>query len=297
PAGVACAEPAPPYAQLLRGAQDAPRIDALDADVARAQGLAEQARARPNPTLSLFGENFAGSSPYRGFDETQTTLQYNHPIELGGKRAARIAAGRAGVVAAEARSLEGRLDYAWDLARAYAAAEVAERRIGIAADEVEEAQADLVLARALVSAGKEARLRQLQAETELNALQADLEATQATSTLALARLSALAGRTTPFTSLSESLLDRLNAKPAMGPVDPLQSLSVRTAEAEREAASRAIEAQRRMASPDVTAQIGVRRFEPENAAALVAGVSLPLPLFDRNRGNIAAAQAKARGAE
>ena len=47
----------------------------------------------------------------------------------------------------------------------------------------------------------------------------------------------------------------------------------------------------------MTASIGVRRFEGDNANALVAGVTVPFPLFDRNRGNIAAAQAELRGAD
>lgn len=296
-AGMAGADPAPSYSQLLRQTADAPRIAILEADVERSEGLALQARARPNPNISFYGENFGGSSPYGGFGRTETTIQYNHPFELPGKRSSRIAAGTAGVAAAQARGLEGRLIYAYELARAYAGAEIAERRIALADDEVEEATADLKLARALVVAGKEARLRQLQAETELSTLQADRAGRQADRTVALARLSALAGVETPFTSLSESLLDRLNATPATGPLDPLQTITVRAAEAEREAAALQVTAQRKAAMPDVTAQIGVRRLEIDNATAIVAGVSLPLNLFDRNKGNIAAAQASLRGAE
>lgn len=296
-AGTAWAQTAPPFSQLLRQAEASPRVAVLEAEVARAEGLAEQARARPNPTISVYGENFAGSSPYGGFGRTETTLQYNHPIELGGKRSARIAAGRAGVLAVEARSRDGRLAFAWELARAYGAAEVAGRRIGIAEDEVEEATADLNVAKALVGAGKEARLRQLQAETELNTLRAELETAKANRTAALARLSALAGVTTPYTELSDSLLDRLSARSTTGPVDPMQTLAVRAADAEREAAARRVTVQRRAAVPDLTAQVGVRRLEQDNATALVAGVSLPLHIFDRNRGNIAAAEAEARGAE
>ena len=106
---------------------------------------------------------------------------------------------------------------------------------------------------------------------------------------------------TPYTSLSESLLDRLAARaktgPATGPIDPLASVSVRAAQAERDAAERRIVVERKRALPDVTAQIGVRRLEIDNATAVVAGISLPLHIFDRNRGNIAAAEAELRGAE
>jgi cobalt-zinc-cadmium efflux system outer membrane protein len=296
-ASAAWADPAPPFAQLLRQAEQSPRVAALQADVARAQGLARQARARPNPSINVYAENFAGDLTDNARSEQQTTLQIDQPIELGGKRAARIAAGEAGVVAAQARGADGRLAFVSELARAYAGAEIADRRIGLAEDEVEEATADLKVASALVASGKEARLRQVQSETELNTLQAELEAARAQQTLALARLSALAGVSMPYTGVSESLLDRLNAKPPSGPIDPLQSTAVRAAEAERQAAARQVTVQQRLAIPNVTVQVGVRQLRVASGPAIVAGVSVPLPFFDRNTGNIAAARAELQGAE
>ena len=297
PAGAAWSQTAPPFAQLLNQTRDVPRVAILNADVARARGIAEQARARPNPSINIYAENFAGDLTNNARNQQQTTFQIDQPIELGGKRSSRIAAGKAGIVAAEARNLDGRLLYATELARAYASAEIADRRIALAEDEVEEATADLKVARALVGAGKEARLRQVQAETELNTLEADLETARAQKTAALARLSALAGVATPFTGVSESLLDRLDSRPTTGPIDPMQATTVRVADAEREAAARAVTVQQRLAIPNVTAQLGVRQLRVASGPAVVAGVSVPLPFFDRNRGNIAAARADLQGAE
>ncbi|WP_454280351.1 TolC family protein [Sphingomonas sp. Marseille-Q8236] len=297
PVGQACAQSAPPFAQLLDQARTSPRMAALDADMKRASGLAEQARARPNPIVNVYAENFNGDLIRNARDQQQITAQIDVPIELGGKRSARIAAGEAGVVAAQARDRDGRLAYATELARAYAAAEIADRRIELAEDEVEEATADLKAARALVDAGKEARLRQLQAETALSTVEADLETAKAQKVAALARLSALAGSSVPYTGVSESLLDRLNARPAAGPIDPMQATTVKVAEAEREAAARAVESQQRLAIPNVTAIVGVRQLRVASGPAIVAGVGIPLPLFDRNRGNIAAAKAELQGAE
>ena len=286
PAVAAWSQTAPPFAQLLNQTRDVPRVAILNADVARA-----------NPSINVYAENFAGDLSNNARNQQQTTFQIDQPIELGGKRSSRIAAGEAGIVAAEARNLDGRLLYATELARAYASAEIADRRIALAEDEVEEATADLKVARALVGAGKEARLRQVQAETELNTLEADLETARAQKTAALARLSALAGVATPFTGISESLLDRLDSRPITGPIDPMQATTVRVADAEREAAARAVTVQQRLAIPNVTAQLGLRQLRVASGPAVVAGVSVPLPFFDRNRGNIAAARADLQGAE
>lgn len=297
PASTAWAQTAPPFAQLLREAQTAPRVTALEADVTRAEGLAEQARARPNPSVNVYAENFAGDLRNNARDQQQVTGQLDLPIELGGKRSARIAAGTAGILAARARGIDGRLLYATELARAYAGVEIAAQRIERAEDEVEEMTSIVKATRALVDAGKEARSRQVQAETELATLEADLETTKAQKIAALARLSALAGSPTPFTDVSESLLGRMSAKPASGPIDPMQATTVKVAEAEREAAARAVTVQQRLAIPNITAQIGVRQLRVASGPAIVAGIGIPLPLFDRNRGNIAAARAELQGAE
>ncbi|WP_176501898.1 TolC family protein [Sphingomonas sp. HMP9] len=294
PAG---AQTAPPFAALLRQSTTAPRLAESEAEIERAQGVAEQARARPNPTIGVLTENVAGSSPYRGFNGAETTFQYSQPFEIGGKRSARIAAGEAGIVAARARDLDARVTYAYDLARAYAAAEISDRRIGLAEDEVEEATADLRAARALVGAGKEARLRSLQAETAIDALAAELDLAKANRIMAYARLAALAGVEQPYTGLSESLLDQDGSASIAVAIDPLQAPTYLSARAERDAAERRVTAERKRTNADVTAVVGVRRLEFDNATAAVAGVSIPLRIFDRNRGNIAASQAELRAAD
>lgn len=291
------AQVAPPFATLLRESEDAPRLAVSEAEIRRAEGLSEQARARPNPSVSVLTENVAGSSPYTGFDRAETTLQYSQPIELGGKRSARIAAGQAGVVASQARDRDARVAFAYDLARAYAAAEIADRRIGLAEDEVEEAQSDLKAAQALVGAGKEARLRSLQAQSALNEVNAALELARANRIGAYARLSALVGAEQPFASLSESLLEGAPKSPVVGPVDPRATTSVILAQAEREAASLRMDVERRRATPDITANIGVRRLAYENSTAVLGGVTIPLHIFDRNRGNIAASRADVDAAD
>jgi cobalt-zinc-cadmium efflux system outer membrane protein len=242
-------------------------------------------------------ENMGGQRPYNGFGRSENTLQFNQPIELGGKRSARIAAGRAGVDAALARTRDGRLAYAYDLAMAYGAAEIAERRIGLAEDEVEEAEADLRATTALVEAGKEARLRSLQAETEVNSLRAELDTAKAQKVGAYARLAALAGVASNFTSLSEPLLARFEPRSGYGPIDPMQTAPYLAARAEQEAAEKRLRVARKQAIPDVTVSLGVRRLEVDRANAFLGSLSIPLPLFDRNHGNIDAAEADARSAE
>jgi len=288
---------APPYAALFQQAQaTAPRLAESQANIRAAEGLALQAGLRPNPSAGLEFENVGIKEKDSGFAEFQATLSIGQPIELGGKRAARVAAGRAGVDAATARNRRTVIDYGYELALAYAAAEAAQARVALIEEAVAAAQEDARAARALVDAGREADLRSVQAEAAATTAQADLETARADAQAAFAELSSLAGVSTPYTGVAESLLP-LTANLLVAPGEPpVASPAVLAAEAEREAALRRIEVERTRAVPDVTPSVGVRRLNGHNETVFVAGVSVTLRLFERNQGNIAAATAELEGA-
>jgi outer membrane protein, heavy metal efflux system len=292
------AEPAPPYPALFRQAQSAaPRLAESAANVRGAEGQALQAAARPNPSLGLEVENIGESGRFSGLSNTQTTLSVNQPIELGGKRSARIAAGEAGVSAAQARNRQVAVDFGYDFAVAYAAAEVAQARIALLEDAVAAAQEDLRAARALVNAGREADLRAVQAQAAAAAAQADLETARAGALNAFAQLASLAGVPRPYTGVDTSLLPLADNLPPPPAEPPVMSPAVASALAERDAAARRVAVERTRAVPDVTALLGIRRLTGDNATVFVGGVSVPLPLFDRNRGNIAASIAQLDAAD
>lgn len=296
--GVAAAEPAPPFPDLLRQAQaTAPRLSEARAEIARAEGLARQARAIPNPTLGVQVENFSGSGPFRGTSLAETTASIEQTVELGGKRSARIAVSQADLRAARARAVRLQGEYAFDLAAAYAEAEASERRLQLANEAVGFAQEDSRIATALVEAGREADLRRVQALAALQAVRASVEEARAARATAFSNLTALVGAPAPITSIPVSLLARADQAFPAAASDPLNSPAYLAAQAEREAAARRIRVERIRAIPDVTASVGFRRFEGDDATAVVAGVSIPFPIFDRNRGNVSAAQADLSGAE
>lgn len=296
-AGTAVAAPAPAFTELLRQAQEtAPRLAEARAEIARADGLAQQARARPNPILSLEVENFSGSGPYSGATQAETTASIGQTLELGGKRSARVSAAQGEAEAARQRARLAQVDFRFDLAVAYAEAEASDRRLVLAQEALGLADEDARIARAFVEQGREPELRRIQAEAAVQAARATVDEAQAARATAFANLTALSGSAAPITSIAVSLLDE---PPPPSTVAPAASSAPRllVAQAERETARRRLALERRRAIPDVNVSVGFRRFENSNASALVAGVSVPLPLFDRNRGNINAVQAEVTAAE
>ncbi|MEG2730573.1 TolC family protein, partial [Brevundimonas sp.] len=153
---------------------------------------------------------------------------------------------------------------------------------------------DARAALAMVEEGREPLLRGIQAESEAAAARASLDEAKAEQEAAFARLSAVAMLAAPVTSIETGLLDNTVSPTALSDRD---TLTVRVAEAEATASERRIDIERINGRPDVTASVGVTRYGQEDQTALTFGLSLPLPLFDTNRGNIDAARAEHRAAE
>ena len=296
--GVSVAEPAPPYPQMLREAQaSAPRLAEARAQVAKAEGLARQAGAWPNPTLAVAVENFSRSGRLRGSELAETTASVEQTLELGGKRGARVSAGRAEVEAARRRADEAGAAFAFDLAEAYARAEAADRRVTLATASLGLAQEDARVAAALVEAGREADLRRVQARAAVQAARASVDEARAARATAFGLLTSLAGAPVPITTIPVGLLARADRPAPVVAPNPLASPGYLAALAAREAAARQVRVERARAVPDVAVSVGVRRFGEDDSTAMVAGISTPFPLFDRNRGNIGAAQAELAVAE
>ncbi|HXJ00533.1 MAG TPA: TolC family protein [Micropepsaceae bacterium] len=292
------AEPAPPYSALIQQAQlTAPRLAESDANIRAAEGASVQAAVRPNPSVGLEAENVGRGTSYNGLSQEQTTLSVIQPFEIGGQRAARISAAGAELETARATREQARADFAYDLAIAYMTAELAGRRADLAMESLDRAEEDERAARALVNAGREADLRAVQANAATTAAEADLESARADATEAFVRLSGLVGALTPYTGVSQSLLDHAPDFPRPPMVTGIVSPGVRAAEAARTAAAQRVAVERTRAIPDISVSLGVRRFAGENAKAVVAGVSVPLPLFNNNSGNITTAEAELAAAE
>ena len=62
-----------------------PLTQAAEAGVWAAEAGRSVAKLRPNPSVSVDTENALGTGPYRGFDESDTTVAFALPVELGGK--------------------------------------------------------------------------------------------------------------------------------------------------------------------------------------------------------------------
>lgn len=270
-------------------------IAALAAKAASAE--ADQSGRRLNPAISLQTENFAGTGRLEGFDAYETTLALEQTFQLGGKRrlseqAARaeaaLASAECDVQRLEAQRLAGELFL--DLQAAIEMAEVAE-----ASSTLAEELSSVVERR--VDAGAAAPPELSRAKAEAASLQATADAARGNVAAAALALASIWG--SPDVDYILPAPDDFARTSDGGDPEPARAMHPRrqAAQAGANVQAAATDRARAGAWPDVTVSAGIRRFEDTGDSAFLAGVSLPLPVFDRNQDATRAARLRAEGAE
>lgn len=271
-----------------------PDLIASGYELSAAQARILQADVRPNPELGLELENFAGTGEVRGASALESTLSLSQVVELGGKRRLRVSVAESDLDLISVEQRARQLDVLAGVTQRFIDVVAAQERSRFADQSVQLAQRTLEAISARVEAARSPEAERSRARIALT--RAQVEQAQARSELSAARyaLVALWGASEPTFSAAEASLFTF---PQLGTFQSLLSRLERspdflgfTSESRlREAELRLAQAQAR---PDLTFSLGTRRFEGSDDSALVAGVSMELPVFNKNRGAIREAQVR-----
>lgn len=279
----------------------APILRSAEAGRRAVQGDRVQAGLRPNPDFSLSSENFGGGGINAGIRSLETTYALSQRIETGGKRQARIGAAESALALTGLDVAALRLDLAREVVRSMAEAVAAGRMVEIARERLRLAGEVLRATQGRVEAGREPFVQQRRAEVARETAGVGLERAQRDAGLALRALAVLlAAPRVEILPARAPWFDELGPKPdpARAPAAPPGQLDRARLDgliAQRRAE---LDLQRRNAVPDLSVSGGVRRFrEGRGDSAFVLGLSVPLPVFDRNQGNILRAGAELNRAE
>jgi len=269
-----------------------PEIAADAYEVRAREAALVQAGAHPNPTLSVELEDFAGSGQFRGFETSQTTLLLRQLIELGGKRAARLD------LATAARDLASwdyevrRIDVLVRTASSFVDVLAAQERHRLAGEALALARSMQRVASLRLRAGIASPAEEIRAGVEVDVAEVDREHTEHGLATARQALAAIWGGEEAHFERAEGDLEMLPTVPSMEELMQRfeESPSVvrwRTELAQRDALRERARSER---VPDVTLGAGPRRLSGPEDTALVAEISAPLPLWNRNRGAVAEAE-------
>lgn len=244
-------------------------------------GIKVQAATRPNPYVSTSIQDTRNAT-------RQTTLQLNQEIELGGKRAARIEAADAFYSRSDAELATKKAEIHANVVAAFYEVLVAQERVALAKSSVEIGELALDAASKRVKAGKSSPVEQT--KSSVAAATAKIELVQATTQLSniRKRLSALWADNTP--SFDRVTGDVTNI-PAVSTLENLAPLidsapTIKLAKFEISAREAITEIERSKAIPNITISLGMVDNREIGLNQALLGLSIPIPVFDRNQGNV-----------
>lgn len=274
--------------------QHNPELQVFQWRLKAVEARGRSAAFRPAYAIAVEAENVLGSDEFSGVDSAEWTVSLASVIELGGKHRSRMALADSRFALAQAEREARALDLLGQVTQTFIGTLAVQEKWRVAQEAADLAQTShhLVSQRVQRGAAPEAeRLRAraalAQAQLRERAMAAELESRK----LALATLwgadkadfAALAGDLYGFVQAPDFplLFARVTDTPA---------LKVFASESRLRDAELALA--RSQSGTDIQWNVGVRRFEASGAAALTAGLSVPLAVGRRNRGDVQAALAE-----
>ena len=245
------------------------------------EGARIQAGVRHNPYISSEIQDTRS-------DTQQITLQFNQEIELGNKRESRLALADILHTKATAELDALKATIHANTVNAFYEVLVAQERLALSKSSFEVANAAVNAATKRVNAGKSSPVEET--KSNIAASSAKIELNQSNSQLnsARKRLSALWGNpfpvfeqaygdveNIPLVPSFENLLALLENAPAIG-----------IANLEVSARGGSTKLARSQSTPNITISAGIVHNQELGLNQAILGLSAPIPLFDRNQGNV-----------
>ncbi len=299
-------------AAIARALDREPSLRAVRAEIAAARGMRQQAGLRPNPTLT-----FERRDEPSGTDHA-TSVGVQWPLDLF-RRAARVQTAERGLQLTEWAVADRERLLAAEVRMQYGVTAAAVRDVAVADQVIAAAGRQLDLVRARVDAGATPPLERDLLDVELRRLEASRLIAVGRAEAALVQLKQVMGLPPEDALLIRETLETLvvgdtEATAVASPASIAARPDVREAEARVALAGARIDQARREGRADVSLSATYMRmdagfpqqgFGPAGALERVrgqfhyvaGGATVMLPVFNRNQGQVAAAQAEQSGAE
>ncbi|WP_288522515.1 TolC family protein [uncultured Pseudomonas sp.] len=265
-----------------------PDFAAIGREIGIAEGERRQAGLIPNPELSWEVEDTRRAT-------STTTVTLSQALELGGKRGARIEVAKAGQAIARLELERQRNSLRADVIQAFHAALRAQTALELAQQSQALTERGLRVVEGRVRAGQSSPVEATRAQVQLAQAEAAVRRARTERGVANQVLARLTGS-------AEARFDRLDASnlsPGPAPqAEPLlakveQTAEWRLAAAQIERGDASLGSEKAQRIPNLTVSLGSQYSREDRERVNVVGLSMPLPLFDRNQGNVLAAARRA----
>lgn len=268
-----------------------PTLAAFSQEIRAQEAAVLQASLLPNPRLSVQGSNLANNA-LKGVDGTVTTVQISQLILLGDKIAKRVKVAHLSRDLAIWDYVAKRADVLTRVAQSFIAVLSTQEKLALAQRLVRLAEQTATAVSKQVQAGKVSPVQEFKAKALLSSLRIQLIQAKRGLQTARKQLAATWGSITPRFQQVVGQLRAASPPPSLAQLTQLIRQNPDLARWTTEIAQRQalLNLEQSQAIPNLTVSLGGSQYANTNDYALVAGISIPLPLFDRNQGAILKAQ-------
>jgi len=277
------------------------RLGAGDAAIRAAIARERQAGYLPNPRIEAEADDIGLNGDERGTEASIYAVRLAQPIELGGKRAKRRRIALLEVDLARWDLDSNRLDLAAEVKTRFIDLLAAQERVRLVAAAHEVGRKVRDTAAECVRSGKVSPLELTKAEVALTGRR--VQSRRAERELAVARTElAVLWNAAPADAAALRAEGSLQQVPQLPDLPALEAGLGRNPdlvrwETEGQLAQAVVAHEQAARVPDIKLSAGIAHEQESGNEVVGFAISLPLPLFDRNRGNVAAALAEADKAQ
>ena len=261
-----------------------PDLKAAKLNIRIGEAGLQKAELFPNPEIEF---------EYENFDEPEQTLTVGYLLETGGKRKYRRSLAEAALNGKTAEYEAVRIKIACETATAFVDLLVAQESLLIAREKERLAEQIHDIAAQRVQAGQVPPMEEISAQIKLNGARLDVQKAESETRIARTVLSGMwCGTGEDFTKAAGRL-------EGIEPLPTFESLAafldnapgVRLQCREVKTAAENLSLEKRYRIPDLSISAGMKKVGETHDTVYIVGLSLPIPLFDRNQAEIARAAA------
>lgn len=281
--------------------QNNPNLKAFEYEITSIEKREIQAGLIPNPQFDFEAEDFLGGKELSGINGSQYTFSAGQLFELGGKRSSRINLAIKEINAARGNFELLKLDLISQVKTAFFSLYKIHHQTTLQEKFIKINEEILKTISERVKAGRTSPAEESKVKVSLINSRVELQRLQRDYSSAQTKLNSLLGTTlptgrqavknlVPTTELFDKLFTPPDKENILRDLDNVPS--IKNIKNETDIRKAQLQLEESLSVPDLTASLGVRYLNELKTNSFVASLSIPLPIFNRNQGNIQSAELK-----
>ncbi len=276
-----------------------PQINILKAELKNFEGKRKQAGLWQNPEFSFEAENFGGAGELSGNNGAEYTYTLSQTIEIGGKISSRVNAVDNLKNSATKNFEASQASLISDVIKKYVAVETANKKLELSKDKKNLAEKVYKTVKKRVDAAKEPELQLSKAAVEKATAKISYQNALREVDISESDLASFWGESELSYAISDSYLNEVEKPKGLETYKAklADSPYIKQYDFIADEKKSLLDLENAMAIPDPTIFGGVRDFDRTGDQAFLVGVSLPIPAWNRNQGNVISANSEVSKAQ